>query len=82
MKKAGLVARLAPRLRPVVAPDRVEPAAFRIGNDLAPCRGAIDAWVLAKLARTPRLMIRNATRGPRTAPPAPTEANHTPPTPK
>ena len=50
MKKAR-VASSAPRLRRAVDPDGAEPTAFRIGNDLATCGGAVDLRILAELAR-------------------------------
>ena len=51
MKKAGVAVGSAPGLRRAVDPDGAEPTAFRIGNDLAPCGGAVDLGVLAELAR-------------------------------
>jgi hypothetical protein len=77
MKGKG-AGRSAPRLRRAVDPDGAKPTAFRIGNDLAP---VVVQWTLRSwpnLRASPRPMIRNATRGPRTAPPVPTEATHTP----
>ena len=43
--------RSAPRLRRAVDPNGAESTAFRIGNDLAPCGGAVDLGILAELAR-------------------------------
>lgn len=51
MKKAGAAVRPAPGLRRALDPDGAEPTAFRIGNDLAPCGGAVDLGILAELAR-------------------------------
>src|SRR3989338_2739281 len=53
MKGVGATGRSAPRLRRAVDPDGTEPTAFGIGNDLPPCRGAINAGVLAELAGIP-----------------------------
>ena len=50
MTKAGVAGRSAPRLRRAVDPDGAEPTAFRIGNDLATCGGAVDPWILPELA--------------------------------
>lgn len=73
MKKAW-AARSVPDLRRRVDPDGAEPTAFRIGNDLATCGGAVDLRILAELARITPAHDQKRRQKPQNGP---TSANHT-----